>query len=524
MVGGADIEAGVQGGPCGKFRNSCGSMCVGLVMLPISLYMVGWNENNYVCEQKRIMFASSKAKDVPCDSSGLNDDFVFFSCPLDKASFRVFTAEDFLESSSKFYQDNEKALHNVRFSSVSGQMVAELRQCQKSCSESTEIVHGQNQKVTKCTYAMQWATEVLPVISNPSANARQSCPGVELYQGLQGIPDGLLGSHGEYAEQVKTAVKHSAEPFVLNHGLVGQLPPTRKAASDVLVPAVSAAAGGPPASSCAQDSPPVGCMRLRFAKNDAEAVSVFTHVKGSGETTTQDTPSSWGCPGKPWQALTEGSVSKDEAIANLNAANGAMVVLLRIVFCVLAWVSVYCILSPLSAMAETFGGIANMIPCVGGYLENFIEGVVDSVLCCISCSVGLSCALFAMGVVWIVMRPLWGIALLLACAVICACGYAVRKQAGAPKSRRAREVAPMSAQAMSQPMMGQLGFVAPQMAAQPAAVAPAVAVPQPTLMQVTCPENLGPGAPLVVQAPDGRQLQVTVPAGVGPGMHFQVQV
>lgn len=482
-------------------------------MLPISLFMVGWNENHYVCEQKRIMFASSHATDVQCDSSGLNDEFVFFSCPLDTASFRTFTAEDFLDGSSKFYQDNQLALKGVQFSSVSGRMVAEISQCKKSCSEKTVTKHGHNEKVTVCTYAMEWATEVLPVISNPSPNAQKSCPGVELYQELQGIPDGVLGSHGEYAEEVKTAVTDKAEPFVLNTGLVGQLSPDEAAVSDVLVPAVSASGGGPPASKCTQESPAVGCMRLRFTMNNAKAVSVFTRVEDNGETTTQDTPSSWGCPGKPWQALMEGSVSKDDAIASLNSANAALVIVLRIVFCVLAWVSVYCILSPLAAIAETFGGIANMIPCIGGYLENLIEGVVDSVLCCISCSVGLSCALFVMGVVWLFMRPLWGAGLLLACAVLCACGYAVRTQAGAPKSRRAREVAPMSAQAMAQPMMG----IAPPTAVQP------VAGPQPVVMQVTCPANMGPGSPLVVQAPDGRQLQVTVPAGVGPGMQFQVQ-
>ena len=47
---------------------------------------------------------------------------------------------------------------------------------------------------------------------------------------------------------------------------------------------------------------------------------------------------------------------------------------------------------------------------------------------------------------------------------------------------------------------------------------------QPTIMQVQVPPGAGPGAAMLVQAPDGRQIQVEVPPGAAAGSVFQVQV
>ena len=66
-----------------------------------------------------------------------------------------------------------------------------------------------------------------------------------------------------------------------------------------------------------------------------------------------------------------------------------------------------------------------IIPCVGSCLEDMLEGlalmrrascealqllckpgVVDTVLCVVSCAFGCSCGLLVLGIVWLVMRPL----------------------------------------------------------------------------------------------------------------------
>ena len=57
-------------GAAGSFRwiyifscqNAFGLMCVGIVCLPIALYLLGSNEQNYMCSHKNIIFADNKAK------------------------------------------------------------------------------------------------------------------------------------------------------------------------------------------------------------------------------------------------------------------------------------------------------------------------------------------------------------------------------------------------------------------------------------------------------------------------------
>ena len=58
----------------------------------------------------------------------------------------------------------------------------------------------------------------------------------------------------------------------------------------------------------------------------------------------------------------------------------------------------------------------------------------------------------------------------------------------------------------------------------PPVPAPAPAPAAPTLLAVTCPQNVTPGQKLLVSSPTGQQLQVEVPIGVTPGMIFHIQL
>lgn len=59
-------------------------------------------------------------------------------------------------------------------------------------------------------------------------------------------------------------------------------------------------------------------------------------------------------------------------------------------------------------------------------MEDFLEGVVNSVLCCLSCGIGCSTGFVVIALVWLFMRPLYG-GILLAIAVgMCICVGFVR--------------------------------------------------------------------------------------------------
>merc|ERR1712137_415008 len=75
-----------------------------------------------------------------------------------------------------------------------------------------------------------------------------------------------------------------------------------------------------------------------------------------------------------------------------------------------------------------------MCPC-GGYIEDFLEGVVQSVLCCLSCGIGCSCGFTVIALVWLFMRPLYGGILLAIAVTMCVCVGVVRSSTTARRGK-----------------------------------------------------------------------------------------
>lgn len=51
-----------------------------------------------------------------------------------------------------------------------------------------------------------------------------------------------------------------------------------------------------------------------------------------------------------------------------------------------AALTVYCCFAPISAAADVVGDYIRCIPCVGETLEDLLEGMVDALLCAVSCA------------------------------------------------------------------------------------------------------------------------------------------
>jgi len=60
-------------------------------------------------------------------------------------------------------------------------------------------------------------------------------------------------------------------------------------------------------------------------------------------------------------------------------------------------------------------------------LEDCLEGIVDWVICVISCNIGLGASFLVIAVVWVFMRPMWGIGLLVLGCCCCGSSLAVRQ-------------------------------------------------------------------------------------------------
>ncbi|CAJ1363792.1 unnamed protein product [Effrenium voratum] len=168
--------------------------------------------------------------------------------------------------------------------------------------------------------------------------------------------------------------------------------------------------------------PRLGCLKIQFFKNWESSVSLMTAVQ-SGYTVPVDVPASWGCSPDKYQALEGGISSKQAFSTMLEEANTTSTWMMRFLGLCFAWIAVYCCFQPISASIDVVGDCLRIIPCVGGLLEDLLEGMVTCLLCVVSCCCGCSLGFLVIALMWLYMRPLIGGGLLAICLVLGIGGY-----------------------------------------------------------------------------------------------------
>eukprot|EP00439_Symbiodinium_sp_Y106_P076444 s227_g15.t1 len=227
--------------------------------------------------------------------------------------------------------------------------------------------------------------------------------------------------------------------------------PPRGGFSSVTTRTAAIDASGTKIVTCSQ--PRVGCLQIRYFKNWDASVSLISKIEG-GYTVPMQVPASWGCSTSSFDALSAGSMSLASFSAQLEDANATRTWFLRVLGLVFTWLTVStwpsvfvdedkdlfsayfrlsCAARPIAAAADIVGDCLAYIPCVGEFMEDLLEGMVDTLLCMVSCGVGCSCGLLVIGIVWLFMRPLIGGGLLLVCVVLGICAFAVAHQHKANK-------------------------------------------------------------------------------------------
>jgi hypothetical protein len=455
--GGETVE---EGGPLAKAGNACCMLGLGILMLPMSLFLLGWNENNYVCTNAKILYGEENAVEVMnCDNTQVSNEFAVFSCPLLPSSLETYTPCSFNSGLM-----NCPSQLPVSFQSVSGRQTVEVCQCAEECTTSThKNSAGQNVKKKTCNYQSKWSQTPIPASSFQDKNkAGQQCPGLANYantgNGNAPPPTNLeMGVSEDFAQSAVVGAS-AATGFTLNKGLIEGLRPdiyvdlsnltqafhgpgpqvttgawqVSKANLHVSGHYLLSCAGSATASPCT-----LGCVRIAYQKSSATSPTVITRVASAGMTEPQATPGSWGCSSGHWQDIRPEKMQKADFMTSLHEANQTTTWLLRMVGCLLAWLSVYCCFQPIAAAFDIIGDYINCCPC-GGYIEDFLEGVVTSIICLLSCGIGCSCALFVIAMVWLAMRPLYGGLMLGACVLLCCAVAGCRSMTTGRKQRDQR--------------------------------------------------------------------------------------
>jgi len=73
---------------------------------------------------------------------------------------------------------------------------------------------------------------------------------------------------------------------------------------------------------------------------------------------------------------------------------------------------------PLYAVIDIVGDWLDNIPCIGDFLEDFIENLAGAMLCVGSCACGTFFALLTIAISWVFVRPTIGIPLLIAALLL----------------------------------------------------------------------------------------------------------
>jgi len=115
----------------GGFSGACCTMCIGLLVFPLALVVLGWNEQTSVCANNMIMLAEDNAETGACDdTASVEGKFSFISCPIAVDNATLLTPK---------VSFNLPGLgDSISFASIAGAQRVEMYQCIESKSSTTK--------------------------------------------------------------------------------------------------------------------------------------------------------------------------------------------------------------------------------------------------------------------------------------------------------------------------------------------------------------------------------------------------
>mmetsp|Transcript_20723 Transcript_20723/g.39458 ORF Transcript_20723/g.39458 Transcript_20723/m.39458 type:complete len:487 (+) Transcript_20723:72-1532(+) len=454
------------------------AICVAPLLLLGMCWLLGYNEQRAVCDQRAISAGSDAVQSVGCKDPLIGSgSLVMFSCDIVPASLP------------------RLSLPGADFSSVQHRGTgvkadSQMYQCIEHDNSRTEKTQGGGTRtIHTYTYSREWKSTYVNSGSFSavgSQNWRVNCGrdnppwDSTVPQGVSFAPDMKVGNF--------TTTMTSHVPLDTP---ITNIPRPSGAWQRYGEGSFYRSYGGSPSS------PRIGDLRVTFMSNNPNQLGVTVlGNNNAGSIENWVAPSSWLCSGFSLADLRMGSWSKDQLFSQLASEANALTWVLRFVGFAFMWLAFCLCFGPLEVAADC-------IPCVGPCLGDSIAAIT----CCISCLPASACCLGVAGVVWVVMRPLVGIPCIIACILIFGGfgSYIAKKRA----EKRGGQVL--------LPGYGATG--APQM---PMTTAMPVQAQGGRQMQVRVPEGYGAGQMVQFTTPDGNQMQAEVPKGVGPGGVFAV--
>eukprot|EP00916_Digyalum_oweni_P018789 GHVL01031387.1.p1 GENE.GHVL01031387.1~~GHVL01031387.1.p1 ORF type:complete len:440 (-),score=83.98 GHVL01031387.1:425-1744(-) len=406
----------------GNMKNALITACIGILLVPGAVVLLGWNEKNSVCAERALDEGLSQLVTVKCDESDQSqyeNDLIFFACPLDKTTYTDF-------SISKDFRGGELLDDIFTAKGTCMTQFTEMYQCNESKTSTTKKnVSGGKTTVTDYNYSVGWSSSLMDETSFCSQSTctskrDQACgtsknpviyplaPGTQKMY-ASGVNAGVWRLSGNHVEEIPCDATVTANTTVSDETpvQVDPQPPVAltlnniKIENDKLV-------------TC-WDSTDIGCMRASYSTNSASDVSVMSKYISGGNLGPWLASDSWMCSGYTLDELKMGIMTSDELGDVLEKENTLQLWILRLLGFILVWAGMFMCCAPITTCPDA-------IPVIG----SIIGDVIGCILGCITCLLATCLSLIVIALAWIFVRPLAG-GLLLGGALLCLGGVILVK-------------------------------------------------------------------------------------------------
>eukprot|EP00448_Togula_jolla_P033278 CAMPEP_0170630998 /NCGR_PEP_ID=MMETSP0224-20130122/34350_1 /TAXON_ID=285029 /ORGANISM="Togula jolla, Strain CCCM 725" /LENGTH=553 /DNA_ID=CAMNT_0010959195 /DNA_START=23 /DNA_END=1684 /DNA_ORIENTATION=- len=192
----------------------------------------------------------------------------------------------------------------------------------------------------------------------------------------------------------------------------------------------------------------VGCLRVSFMKSAPKTITMLGAISDQpgmmseegwqppdGFLCKSQQPLNRICPKKFEFDLLRGGTgcnegpTRDELFATMKSENSTTTWLYRLIGFLCTWLGLCMILCPITTIVEMAASMLdNITACIPGVgcmvdmMTDMIVGVVQSLICLISCMCAVSSFFFVAAAMWMIMRPLIAIPLFLVGVCLCGAG------------------------------------------------------------------------------------------------------
>jgi len=407
---------------------------------------IAWNEMQAVCTSKALEAARTTYEEIDCESKGPGPGgLAHISCPFSKESFRRFTPVDF----GSTWLDGGFQVDAVRV-----EQTVRMLQCQEEKHEREEAGDGNaKRKVVTYTYKLVWSDSLID--SSRFKGMHDQWAGDEMRNGCgqsfrgNRRPAMALGTQVLATRELKmgdfdVSKKIAEVPLDADVQLASKtysLPgEERRIARDGLAYSWSEFAsyygdratsqwrearrlevrgGGSSLRTC-ESREEVGCLEISYRRSTATHGAYVGRIQSDRRLRAWEAPAHWMCSaGQPVEFFKASSAGASELIGDAQAANTAMLWVIRGVCTAFAILGVCLILQPIQAAADVVQYVLNItsfIPLVGdvmAFLGDAISGAVGCAICTIAWGIGFPSALLVLSFFFALMRPMLALPMLL---------------------------------------------------------------------------------------------------------------